>query len=149
MIIVGVTNPDRTHDLYATQADFKQEGHVIPFPNSGHADQFLEFIAKELIPWTAKSYRTSELRILAGHSAGGNFALHAARVKPAVFQAVMVASPWLGWDDRRELKELVPFLASPKLQLRALFFTYANEGTEMEGDIGALAAALKSRNDTS
>jgi predicted alpha/beta superfamily hydrolase len=149
IIVVGVANRDRTHDLYATRADFKQEDRVIPFPNSGNADQFLEFITKELIPWVEKSYRTSDLRILAGVSAGGNFALHAARVKPAVFQAVMVASPWLAWDDRRELKQLVPFLTSKQMQLKALFLTYAAEGASMKADIDAVAAALKSRSDTS
>ena len=40
----------------------------------------------------------------------------------------MVASPWLAWDDHRELKELVPFLTSKEMQLKALFFTYAAEG---------------------
>lgn len=145
MIVIGVTNPDRTHDLYATQADFREGDRVIPFPRSGNADQFLEFIAKELIPWTEKSYRASELRILAGHSAGGNFALHAIRRKPGLFQAVVVASPWLAWDDRKELKELVPFLASSQPHLRALFLTSADEGGEMKADIDALKAALKSR----
>lgn len=86
MIVVGITNPDRTRDLYATRADFKDGDRLIPFPNSGNADQFLEFVAKELIPWTGKSYRTSGLRILAGVSAGGNFALHAIRMKPACFE---------------------------------------------------------------
>jgi hypothetical protein len=110
LIVVGVTNPDRVHDLYATRADFKQGTRVIPLPTSGNGDQFLEFIAKEMIPWTGKSYRTSGLRILAGHSAGGLFALHAMRVKPGLFQAVIAASPWLAWDDRKELTQLVPFL---------------------------------------
>jgi predicted alpha/beta superfamily hydrolase len=149
MIIVGVTNPDRTHDLYATRADFKHNGRTIPFPNSGNANRFLEFFEKELIPWTETTYRTAPLRILAGHSAGGNFALHAMRVKPALFQAVMAASPWLAWDDHKELKELVPFLASDKVLARTFFFTYADEGPEMKADIDALTSALRSRKDTS
>ena len=95
MIVVGVTNPDRVHDLYATRADFRQGTRVIPLPTSGNGDQFLDFIAKEMIPWTERSYRTSGLRILAGHSAGGLFALHAMRVKPGMFQALIAASPWL------------------------------------------------------
>ena len=28
---------------------------MIPFPTSDNADQFLEFVAKELIPWTEKT----------------------------------------------------------------------------------------------
>ena len=146
MIVVAVTNPDRTHDLYATRADFKQGGRTLPFPNSGNADQFLEFIQKELIPWTENAYRTSELRILAGHSAGGNFALHAMRTKPDLFQAIMVASPWLAWDDDRELRELLPFIAAGRVGVRNLFLSYADEGVEMKANVDALIGALKARN---
>jgi predicted alpha/beta superfamily hydrolase len=149
LIIVAVSNVDRTRDLYATRADFKQNGRTIPFPTSGNADRFLEFLEKELIPWTEATYRTSPLRILAGHSAGGNFALHTARVRPEVFQAIIAASPWLGWDDRKELKQLVPFLASTDVKARTLFFTCGNEGPDMEADLDALSSALRARKDTS
>ena len=92
---------DRTRDLYATRADFRDGDRVIPFPTSGNADQFLEFVAKELIPWTEKTCPNIQACVLAGHSAGGNFALHAIRLKPDLFQAVMVASPgWLGTTAR-------------------------------------------------
>jgi predicted alpha/beta superfamily hydrolase len=149
MIVVGVVNRDRTRDLYATRADFRNGDRVIPFPTSGNADRFLEFVAKELIPWTEKTYRTSELRVLAGHSAGGNFALHAIRLKPDLFQAVMVASPWLAWDDRKELNQLLPFVRSTHLRLRALFVSWADEGAEMRADVDALTTALTSRTDAS
>jgi hypothetical protein len=148
LIIVGITNPDRVHDLYATRADFKQGTRVIPLPTSGNGDQFLEFIAKEMIPWTEKAYRTSGLRILAGHSAGGLFALHAMRVKPGLFQAVIAASPWLAWDDRKELTQLVRFLTSQQVQLRTLFFSYADEGAGMKTNVEALSMALQSRADS-
>ena len=61
----------------------------------------------------------------------------------------MVASPWLDWDQRKELGELLPFVASTKLQARALFFSYADEGTQMRENIDALTAALKSRTSAS
>jgi len=134
MIIIGVTNPDRTHDLYATRADFKQNGRIISFPTSGNADRFLEFFEKELISWTEANYRTIPLRILAGHSAGGNFALHVIRMKPVLFQAIIAASPWLAWDDHKELNALVSFLASANVPLRTLFFTFADEGAEMRAE---------------
>lgn len=149
VIVVGVTDPDRTHDLYATRADFKSGARTIPFPTSGNADQFLEFFEKELIPWTESKYRTSSLRILAGHSAGGNFALHAMRMKPGLFQAIIAASPWMAWDDFKELKLLVPFLEGPDLKARVLFISSAGEGPEMQQGIDGLTAALKRRKDTS
>jgi tetratricopeptide (TPR) repeat protein len=85
--------------------------------------------------------------VLAGHSAGGNFALHAIRLKPDLFQAVMVASPWLAWDDRKELNQLLPFVRSTQLRLRALFVSWADEGAEMRADVDALTTALTSRTD--
>jgi predicted alpha/beta superfamily hydrolase len=145
IIIVGVVNVDRTRDLYASRADFKANGRTIPFPNSGNADRFLAFIEDELIPWAESRYRAVPLRILAGVSAGGNFAFHAMRVKPALFQAVLAASPWLAWDDRKELKMLAPFLSSAQVKTRALFFSSANEGPEMRGNLDEVTRALKAR----
>jgi uncharacterized protein len=153
IIIVGVANSDRTRDLYATKADFKQNGRTIAFPTSGNADQFLEFLEKELIPWVESTYRTTPLRILAGHSAGGNFALHTMRVRPGFFQAIIAASPWLAWDDARELKQLVPFLESTEVKTRVLFVTYANEdhemGPEMKTDVETFIKAVRARKDAS
>jgi len=153
VIVVGVANNDRTSDFYASKADFKANGRTIPFPNSGHADQFLEFVEKELIPWVESTYRTAPLRILAGHSAGGYFALHTMRAKPGLFQAIIAASPWLAWDDARELKQLVPFLESAELQTRALFVSYANEehqvGPEMKANVETVIRALRARKDAS
>jgi uncharacterized protein len=149
MIVVGIVNKDRTRDLYATRADFKLGARTIPFPNSGNGDNFLKFIQNELIPWVDANYRTTPLRLFAGHSAGGNFALHAMRTEPLLFQGVIAISPWLAWDDHRELRELESFLASAKTPVRSLFVSYvgANDGPEMKSDIDALSAALRSRND--
>lgn len=149
MIVVGIVNKDRTRDLYSTRADFKRGSQIIPFPNSGNGDNFLAFIQKELIPWVDANYRTTPLRLFAGHSAGGNFALHAMRTKPLLFQGIIAISPWLAWDDHRELTELDAFLRSAKTPVRTLFVsnTGANDGPEMKSDIDALSAALRARND--
>jgi hypothetical protein len=71
------------------------------------------------------------------------------RVKPELFQAVIAASPWLGWDDRKELKELVVFLASTSVKARALFFTCGDEGADMKADLEALTSALRARKNAS
>jgi len=151
MIVVGVTTiKDRTRDLYSTKADFKFGKNTIPFPTSGNGDHFLEFIRSELIPWVEENYRTSSLRLFAGHSAGGNFALHAMRTRPMLFQGVIAISPWLSWDDHRELHELQSSLATAKTPVRALFLSYTDpvhDGPEMKGDIEALSGALRARND--
>jgi len=151
MIVVGVTTiKDRTRDLYSTKSNFKFGKKTIPFPTSGNGDHFLQFIQSELVPWVEQNYRTDSLRLFAGHSAGGNFALHAMRTRPMLFQGVIAISPWLSWDDHRELHELQSSLATAKTPVRALFFSYTDpihDGPEMKGDIDALSAALRRRND--
>jgi uncharacterized protein len=144
-----VANNDRTRDLYASKADFTRNGRTIPFPTSGNADQFLEFLEKEVIPWIESTYRTAPLRILAGHSAGGNFALHTMRVRPGLFQAIVAASPWLAWDDARELKQLEPFLESTEVKTQVLFVTSAGEGPEMTTNVESLISVLRTPKDTS
>jgi uncharacterized protein len=135
VIVVGVANTDRTRDLSPTR-DPK-------FPTSGGADRFLDFFEKELCPFVESNYRTAPYRIFAGHSAGGNFAFHAMRVKPDLFQAVIAVSPWLVWDDRKELALLSPFLAGAGVKTRALFFTSGDEGDAMREVLGKVTAALK------
>jgi len=100
VIVVGVQNTDRTRDLSPSRDP--------EFPTSGGADRFLEFLETELVPFVESGFRTVPFRIFAGHSAGGNFAFHAMRVRPDLFQAVIAVSPWLVWDKRKELALLTP-----------------------------------------
>ena len=120
VIVVGIVNTDRTRDLAPSRDP--------QFPTSGGADRFLDFLEKELVPHVESVYRTAPYRIFAGHSAGGNFALHAMRVRPDLFQAVIAVSPWLVWDNRRGLPPLTAFLAGGAVKTRALFFTSGDEG---------------------
>lgn len=135
VIVVGVRNTDRTRDLSPSR-DPK-------FPTSGGADRFLDFFEKELVPFVESGYRTAPFRIFAGHSAGGLFALHSMRVRPGLFQAVIAVSPWLVWDERKELKLLTPFLSGDGVKTRALFFTSGDEGAELKDVLAQLSSALK------
>lgn len=147
VIVVGITTPDRVHDLYATRADFSANGQTLAFPTSGNADRFLEFLDEELVPWVERAYRTSGLRILIGHSAGGNFALHAMRAKPSLFQGVLAASPWLSWDEGRELRELVLFVQTDALRVRRIFLSHGEDVAHMKANIETLVGAIQKRAD--
>ena len=70
------------------------------------------------------------------------------RTKPALFQAVLAASPWLAWDEKKELRELIPFVSSPNLRVRTLFLSHAHETADMKPNVDALVAALKQRRDS-
>lgn len=134
IIVVGVKNTDRTRDL--------SPSHDPKIPTSGGADRFLDFFEKELVPFVESGYRTAPFRIFAGHSAGGLFALHSMRAKPGLFQAVIAVSPWLVWDERKELKLLTPFLSGDGVKTRALFFTSGDEGAELKDLLAQLSSAL-------
>lgn len=62
----------------------------------GGADDFLEFLAAELMPAVAASYRTDpERRIIFGQSLGGQFVLFAAQTHPEVFWGYIASNPAL------------------------------------------------------
>ena len=134
VIVVGVKNTDRTRDL--------SPSHDPKFPTSGGAERSLDFFENELVPFVESGYRTAPFRIFAGHSAGGLFALHSMRVRPGLFQAVIAVSPWLIWDERKELKLLKPFLSGDGVRTRALFFTLGDEGADLKDGLLQLSSAL-------
>jgi predicted alpha/beta superfamily hydrolase len=62
--------------------------------NSGHAEEFLDSIEHEIIPFVEKEYRADpSFRVMAGSSMGGLFTLYAMCTKPALFQGYIAASP--------------------------------------------------------
>jgi len=129
MIIVGVTNTDRTRDLTPTHVDETNLGgnQTLRFPTSGGAEKFLAFFETELIPTIEKSYRTQPYRVFAGHSFGGLFAMYALFTRPKLFSAWIAVSPTLTWDNRYVAKHAEEFVkANPELNA-TLVFTLGNE----------------------
>jgi predicted alpha/beta superfamily hydrolase len=98
---------------------FKESDKINP-----GADKFLAFLETELIPMIESTYRTTDYRILIGHSTAGTFVIHTLIKKPALFKARFAFSPASHHIpyQRKMLKEF--FKAKPSL---AGFF-YANVG---------------------
>ena len=91
VIIVGVTNTDRTRDLSPTNATTtNDDGTVREFPTSGGASNFLDFFERELSPYIDSHYRTLPYRLFSGHSFGGLFALAKKHTDPAPAAAIAV-----------------------------------------------------------
>jgi len=127
LIVVAITNTDRTRDLTPTRvANSNQEGGP-QFPTSGGADKFLKFIETELIPEIEKRYRVQPYRVLAGHSLGGLFAIHAMVSRPEVFSSYVAVSPSLQWDDEVVIKRASEFFKSKKEWDATLFVSLGNE----------------------
>jgi predicted alpha/beta superfamily hydrolase len=75
-IIIGIENTDRNRDMGPEQG----------------ADNFIQFISAELIPFIEKNYRTNGFRILCGQSYSSLFALYSFLKNPALFDAYILSS---------------------------------------------------------
>ena len=147
MIIIGVTNTDRTRDLTPpwTQPEGAPEWAENVIPLGGGADNFLRFLSDELIPHVNDSYRTAPFRILVGHSFGGLFALHALAHEPGLFGATLAISPSVHWDQGLVVDQIQTLLAQrPELRAR-LYVTIADEGGEMLANYRRLEKLLRYR----
>jgi predicted alpha/beta superfamily hydrolase len=127
LIVVGVTNTDRTRDLSPVKSSQKNPAGELQFPTSGGADNFLKFFETELIPEIEKTYRVQPYRVLAGHSLGGLFAVHAMVSKPGLFNSYVAVSPSLQWENQTTLKRAEEFLKNQKELNVSLFTSLGNE----------------------
>jgi predicted alpha/beta superfamily hydrolase len=132
MIVVGIPNTDRMRDLSPTRVETLPGNPNVRFPTSGGADKFLKFIETELIPHVEKQYRVQPFRVLAGHSLGGLFAVHAMVSRPELFNAYIAVSPALQWDNFVMSERLKTFFNDRKDYNRTLYVSLGNE----PGDIG-------------
>jgi uncharacterized protein len=128
LIIVAITNTDRTRDLTPTQGKRQEPGGQI----TGGADKFLKFIETELIPKIENNFRVQPYRVFAGHSYGGLFALHAFLSKPELFNAYIAVSPSMEWDNQLLSRRAEEFFKDRKELNRTIFFTLANEGGDTQ-----------------
>ena len=133
LIVVGVVNTDRTRDLTPVKSTNKNAAGELQFPTSGGADNFLKFFQTELIPTIEKQYRVQPYRILAGHSLGGLFAIHAMISKLGLFNSYIAVSPSLQWEKESELNRAEEFLKNQTEMKVTLFVSIGNE----PGGIGA------------
>ena len=127
LIVVGVTNTDRTRDLTPTKSSAKNAAGELQFPTSGGSDNFLKFFETELIPEIEKQYRVQPYRILAGHSLGGLFVVHTMISKPGLFHSYIAVSPSLQWENSEALKRVEAYLKNQKEAKVTLFTSIGNE----------------------
>jgi len=127
LIVVGVTNTDRTRDLTPAKSTNKNAAGELQSPTAGGADNFLKFFETELIPHIEKEYRVAPYRVLAGHSFGGLFAIHAMISKPGLFNSYVAVSPSLQWENAEALKRAEEFLKNQKELNVTLYTSLGNE----------------------
>ncbi|MEM6380599.1 MAG: alpha/beta hydrolase-fold protein, partial [Bacteroidota bacterium] len=141
-IVVAIPNTtDRTRDLTPPEVSDEPQ-----FSTAGGADNTLKFIETELMPYINKTYRTTDYKVLIGHSFGGLFAIHAMLHHEGLFNAHLAISPSLWWNDQDKVSELEDFLAAEPKQRAKLYMTLGNEGGAMKGGVWKFAAVLGENN---
>ncbi|MEZ4653660.1 MAG: alpha/beta hydrolase-fold protein [Candidatus Eisenbacteria bacterium] len=78
-IVVGVSNPDRIHDL--TPPGLSVSGSSL----AEGGDRVLDFLERELLPALGAQFRAGVPHVLIGHSSGAVLATYAAATRPATF----------------------------------------------------------------
>jgi len=146
LIVVGVTNTDRTRDLTPAKSSDKDLAGNLRFPTSGGADNFLKFFETELIPEIEKQFRVQPYRIFAGHSLGGLFAIHAMISKPGLFNSYVAVSPSLQWENSEALKRAETFLKNQKELKVTLFVSIGDEPGAIGEDFDKFKELLEKTN---
>jgi len=89
-IIVGIRNTDRSKDIFPEEVTYPDGSK-----DGGRANQYLDFIREELIPYIDKNYRSENFRVLYGTSNTGFTAVYALFRNPELADATIAASATL------------------------------------------------------
>lgn len=95
----------------------------------GGAAKFRDYLARDVIPWATKRYRTDR-KILTAASLGGLFVLDTFLERPEMFDDYIALTPSLWWDDGRVVDEAAQELARHAPSDRRIYFTMGDEGVE-------------------
>ena len=129
MIVIGITNTDRTRDL--TPSHVTTDGDIPDssfFSTSGGAENFTAFIEDELIPFVDSNYPTSPYRVLIGHSYGGLFTINTLLNHTRLFNGYIAIDPTMSYDKNKLLKQAEKILAEKDFKGASFYLTIANQG---------------------
>jgi predicted alpha/beta superfamily hydrolase len=134
-IVVGITSPfneelnyGRNNDLLpvlTTEESKKRYGEY-----SGNANNFLEYLSNEVVPFVDNNYRTLNTKIAVGHSLSASFLLYSIIKKPNLFSNYIAISPNLAYDKEFLTQELMTFDYTKIKNKTFLYFSNADEGND-------------------
>jgi len=146
-IVVGIATVDRRRDFtFPTTV----ENDKTRFPTTGHSDQFIAFIEKELQPFIEKKYKTNDSKTIIGQSLGGLLGTEILLKKPTLFNKYVIVSPSLWWNNGSLLDLDSEMLKENFKQPTEIYIAVGKEGLAptaiphvMEVDANLLAEKLK------
>lgn len=132
MIIVGITNTDRTRDLTPTHVneafyhDKLTGWSTEMMKTSGGGEKFTAFIEKELMPHIDSLYPTAPYHLFIGHSFGGLTVVNTLFNHTNLFNSYIAIDPALWWDNRKLFTQVEKEVGKKKFDQKALFLAVAN-----------------------
>lgn len=139
MIVVGIDSTVRVRDF--TPTDWSEA-----WVGGGGAGNFKKFLSKELIPKIEADYRTDGFRVLAGHSASGQFALYCLTEEPELFHSYIALSPQLEWDHNLPQRALEASFVARKAPLpNFLYVARSDDAGRALADYQALIGTLMAK----
>lgn len=105
MIVVGIGYKDFSNWIQKRARDY-MGNEVSTVPGSGGAGKFLRFLEKQLIPHIDKEYRTTDSRLLYGHSTAGLFGLYTIFHSPDLFEGYIITSPSVDEDNDFTMRKM-------------------------------------------
>jgi predicted alpha/beta superfamily hydrolase len=137
LIVVAIQNTKRSRDMTPTHMT---EG---PYSSgSGGAAAFRRFLESELMPAVDNQFRTSEERILVGHSLAGLFVLDTFLERPHLFDAYIASDPSLWWDNNLLARKLVALSSGRPVKSVRLYIAQANSPDSTPGEHDAHKAGI-------
>ncbi|MGX5200614.1 alpha/beta hydrolase [Aliikangiella sp. IMCC44632] len=126
-IVVSIPNTNRERDLTPSSLkEWKFKGRILDtFEKTGNANQFANFLEKELIPNIESKYRASNQRVLVGESFGGLFAANELLHSTSIFTDYLIIDPTALWDNDYLNRTLNSKDRTSKFNSN-IFFAFAN-----------------------
>lgn len=124
-IVVGIATVDRKRDFtFPTSIARDQKS----YPTTGHSDQFISFIEKELEPYIQSKYKTNSNKTIIGQSLGGLLAAEILIKKPTLFNQYIIISPSIWWDNGSLLNQKSKIIESTFKQQTKVYIAVGKEG---------------------
>lgn len=142
-IVVAIPSTLRLRDFTPTKdANHSEE--------SGGAEQFQQFVETELMPYIDKTYRTHPFRVLVGHSLSGLFATEQLLTGNPFYQAYVIISPALWWQERVLFNLVEAFNERESLPTIPVYLAIGqNDGDGMKQELRDFFEAIEKGKETS
>lgn len=146
-IVVGIATVDRRRD-FTFPTSIKED--AVKYPTTGHSNQFIAFIEKELQPYIESKYKTNTDKTIIGQSMGGLLATEILLTQPTLFNKYIIVSPSLWWNNGSLLNQKAAILNEGYDHPTEIYIGVGKEGLTptaiprvMEVDANLLAEKLK------